>query len=391
MKKSDWFSILKHRWTIASPKRKELYFFLMLASLTWVIGRYIIIGPYTNDNELVTNTLCALFLVQTVGLYYLVGKWFFPRYLYTGKFAVITSFLPLCFLLVYWSNFFVFSLLVPFSDGISVNGGEAWVVRIWKMLSEAGWLGCFTDGIVAYWNFGFSFEMVLLYLAVKIFADILSSRENRRKLEKENIELELRFLKSQINPHFLFNTLNSIYSRTVDVNKEASELVLKLAELMRYSLYRTGKERVSLDDELKYIQNYIDLEKYRYNEVPDICFEIDGPVKGYRIAPLFLIPLVENAFKHGIGGNSDKTSFVRISTVIENSILYFSVENSLSERTKRKVFQPETKTEGGLGIATLRRRLNLLYPTSHSFFAEAFEDRYEVMLQIPLELETVES
>ncbi len=385
MKKTGWLSILKHRWAIASPKRKELYFFVALTVVTWIIGRYVLVGPYLEDNNLITYTLCSLFLVQTVGLYYLMGRWFFPRYVYTKKLPAILFFLPLCFLLVYWSNFVAIRFLVPFSNTLTADGNNVWIVGIWGILSKAGWMGCFTNGVAAYWNFAFSFEMALIYLAFKIFNDILSSRENKQRLERENIELELRFLKSQINPHFLFNTLNSIYSRTVDVNKEASELVLKLAELMRYSLYRTGKERVLLTDELKYIRNYIDLERYRYTKAPDIYFETDELEKEYRIAPLLLIPLVENAFKHGPGRNSSTASFVKISAVIEDCVLYFSVGNSLPEGAKKAAFQPETGADGGLGIATLKRRLSLLYPDSHQFVTEAFEDRYEVMLQIPLE------
>lgn len=389
MTKPDWFESLKQRWTVASPESKEVCFFLMLVVLTWLMGRYVLVGPYLDDNSLVTHVMCGLFVVQTVGLYYLMGRWCFPKYLYTKKLLVVLFFLPLIFLLVFWSNLFVFNLLVPLSNGISASGNKVWVVRIWEILSEAGWMGCFTNGVVAYWNFGFSFEVVLIYLAFKIFNDILLFRENKQKLEKENIALELGFLKSQINPHFLFNTLNSIYSRTVDVSEEASELVLKLAELMRYSLYRTGGERVLLSDELRYIQSYIDLERYRYNEKPDISFDTDGMTPEYKIPPLLLIPLVENAFKHGISKSSDEAPFVRISAVIEDGILYFFVANSLSGRIKNNVLPNKAGRDGGLGIATLKRRLNLLYPASHHFVVEASDDRYEVMLQIPLETEVL--
>ncbi len=384
MTKPDLLDRLKRKWAMATPKSKEVYFFLMLTVLTWLIGRYILVGPYLDDNSLVTYAICGLFLIQTIGLYYLLGRWFFPKYVYTKKLLIIVFFLPFIFLFIYWSNLLVFNLLAPFSDGVSAAGNKVWVVRIYEILNEAGWLGCFTNGIVAYWNFGFSFEVVLIYLAFKIFNDILLFRENKQRLEKENMALELGFLKSQINPHFLFNTLNSIYSRTVDVNEEASELVLKLAELMRYSLYRTGDERVLLSDELRYIQNYIDLERYRYNEKPDISFDTDGVMPGCKIPPLLLIPLVENAFKHGISKSNDESSFVKISAVIEDNVLYFSVENSLSWGTKKNDITNKERRDGGLGIATLKRRLDLLYPASYHFTAEGSDDRYEVMLQIPL-------
>lgn len=343
------------------------------------------VGPYLQDNNLITQALCTLFLIQTVGLYYLIGEWFFPKYVYTKRLWIILLFLPLCFLLVYWSNFFVISLLMPFSNVVTAEGNKVWIATMWRVLSEAGWLGCFRNGIAAYWNFAFSFEVVLFYLAFKIFGDILSSRENKIRLEKENIILELDFLKSQINPHFLFNTLNSIYSKTIDVNEEASELVLKLSDLMRYSLYRTREERVLLSDELKYIQNYIDLERCRYHEVLDISFDIDGSAQEYRIAPLLLIPLVENAFKHGTGKKGDENSFVRISAVIEDDVLYFSVENSFSVEFNKNILSNKAETDSGLGITTLKRRLDLLYPALYEFIVEILDNRYEVMLQIPLE------
>ncbi len=381
---SDLREGFRMRWITISSKSREIYFFLILTSLTWLIGRYLLIGPFTKDNSFVTHAICMLFLVQTVGLYYLLGQWFFPRYVYRRKIWAILLFIPLCFLLVYFSNYLVFNALIRFSNGVTAEGDKVWVVLIWEILSKAGWLGCFTNGRAAYWNFAFSFEVVLFYLAFKIFGDILSSREKKQRLEKENIALELDFLKSQINPHFLFNTLNSVYSRTVDVSEEASELVLKLADLMRYSLYRTREEKVLLADELKYIENYIDLERFRYHEALDISFDIDGSIQGYRIAPLLLIPLVENAFKHGTGKKEDEKPFVRISAVIEDDTLFFSVENSLSDRIKNSTLPDKVVRDGGLGIETLKRRLDLLYPSSYHLTIEAFDDRYEVMLQISL-------
>lgn len=386
---SDLKDSIKSQLRGAYSKNKEVYFFLMLTAVTWLLARYVLVGPFAKDNNLITQALCWLFVVQTVGLYYLLGRWFFPRYVYTRKIWAILLFLPLCFLLVYWSNFLVLGLLVPFSDGVTAEGDKTWITFIWKTLSEAGWLGCFTNGVAAYWNFAFSLEIVLVYLAFKIFKDILLSRENKQRLEKENITLELDFLKSQINPHFLFNALNSIYSRTVDVSEEGSELVLKLADLMRYSLYRTRKEQVPLSDELKYIQNYTDLEKCRYGEWMDISFDTDGAAQGYRIAPLLLIPLVENAFKHGIGRKGSKNPFVKISAVIEDDILYFSVENSFPGGIKKNILPDDAGTDGGIGIATLKRRLDLLYPGSYRFSVETSDYCYEVMLQVPLIRETV--
>ncbi|ODS80758.1 MAG: hypothetical protein ABS46_13375 [Cytophagaceae bacterium SCN 52-12] len=376
---------LRRSWNSLPKKSKEIWFFAFLAGITWIIGKYIAIGPYTNDNALVTNLLCLMFLFQTIGLYALFARWVFPRFLYKKRVVGLLLYLILSFLLVYWINYFTISQLIHISQKTTPEGTTAWIVRIWQILSKAGWMGCFTDSIVAFWNYGFSCEVASIYLLVKIAGDILLHRENRQKLERDNMVLELDFLKSKINPHFLFNTLNSIYARTVEVNEEASDLILKLAELMRYSLYRTGKERVLLSDELKYVENYIDLEKCRYDKVVNISFDTDGATREYQIAPLLLITLVENAFKHGVNRNNTEDCFVRISALIEDDMLYFSVENSLAGSHRQGIRSHQSETEGGLGLTTLKRRLSLLYPGSHHFVSNAFENYYEAMLHIPLE------
>lgn len=377
---SKIWTILSRTWKGLPPFYRELSFFLMLTTLTWLIGNKMTVVPFTADNLFVSNALCTLFVVQTVALYYFFGRWVFPRYLYSYKLLPFLVLLIVSFLIIYWSNYVIFDVLTTFSERVGPTGLDVWIIRINRIFQQAGWLGIFSGFVPFYLNFSFSFEWATIYLAIKAFQDILTFQKRKLTLEKENLALELGFLKSQINPHLLFNTLNSIYARTLEVNEEASEMIQKLGDLMRYSLYYTGKDKVLLADEFTYIQNYIDLETNRHTPgMVDISFNISGKPDQYVVAPLLLIPFVENAFKHGVN-KSVKPSYVRISALIENSILYFSVENSIPEK---QAF-PSISEHSGLGQTTTRKRLELIYSSNHELSLRETTDGYEVFLRIPL-------
>ncbi|MCE7041422.1 sensor histidine kinase [Dyadobacter sp. CY312] len=357
----------------------------LLIVLTWVISKYFAVGPYLNDNQLINNYFCLLVLLQTLFIYYFFSLFVFPKFLYPGKIIPFILILAASFLVLYWSNYLSINVLLPYSDAFKPNGPkDLWLVKIHTLLIEkAGWLGCFTSSRVAFWHFGFSFEIVTVYLAIKAFRDILAIQKKNLTLERDNLSLELNFLKSQINPHFLFNTLNSIYTRTVDVDEQASDIVLKLSDLMRYSLYGANEEKVPLEDEMAYIQNYLDLEKYRHSQnLVDISFAMDGTVTGYKIAPLLLISFVENAFKHGVN-LSRKESFVHVSAVIEDSKLYFTVQNSLPDSNESASPKSDSKN-AGIGLVNTRKRLEMIYPDRHEINIVQTEREYEVMLSIEL-------
>ncbi|GLU57087.1 hypothetical protein Dfri01_65480 [Dyadobacter frigoris] len=245
---------------------------------------------------------------------------------------------------------------------------------------------------VASWNFWYSFEVPTIYLSIKYFRDMIEFQKNNMTLknnnlalERDNLALELSFLKSQINPHFLFNTLNSIYNRTLDVDDQASDLVLKLSGLMRYSLYGVNEDRVPLIEEIEYIENYLDLEKYRHSsDLVKISIDTEGITENHKIAPLLLISLVENAFKHGVN-LSIKSSYVHISVVVENDTLYFTVQNSLPENSKTPIVITPSKKSGGIGLSNTRKRLSMLYPDVHELSFQKTEKEYEVTLQIFLD------
>lgn len=376
-----------------NKKAGVVIFHLFLCALTWIISKYFSIGPFTRDNLFITNILCVIFFFQTLTIYYYFSIFIFPRYLYKKKvipFAV--SFLAI-FLVIYWTNYFSITHLLPYSNGYATGDyQDVWIQKVYSLfLIQAGWFGCFTMPKVASWNFWYSFEVPTIYLSIKYFRDMiefqknnLMLKNNNLALERDNLALELGFLKSQINPHFLFNTLNSIYNRTLDVDDQASDLVLKLSSLMRYSLYGVNEDKVPLIEEIEYIENYLDLEKYRHSsDLVKISMDTEGLTEKHKIAPLLLISLVENAFKHGVN-LSIKSSYVHISVLVENDTLYFTVQNSLPENTQTPVVIIPSKKSGGIGLSNTRKRLSMLYPDAHELSFQKTEKEYEVTLQISL-------
>src|SRR5690606_6309428 len=167
---------------------------------------------------------------------------------------------------------------------------------------------------------------MLLSTAVYVSSSNFKSREHRKSLENEKLNAELAFLKSQINPHFLFNSLNNIYSLAYQKSEKTPEAILKLSEIMRYMLYESNEEFVMLEEEINYLENYIELQKLRFKEkvYVDLHINIDQP--GHRIMPLLLISFLENAFKHGV--STEASTPIRINIGVQNGRLHLNAENA---------------------------------------------------------------
>lgn len=204
-----------------------------------------------------------------------------------------------------------------------------------------------------------------------------STNERRKKeLENEKLVSELSFLKSQVSPHFLFNTLNNIYALSLNNSEHASEAILKLSQLLRYMLYESDVKQVQLSREVEYLNTYIDLQKMRLRDDVKIGFHQQGKFEELFIEPMLLIPFIENAFKHGI--NYSAPSEIDISVVSENNVLHLRVWNTLHAA------EQSAPGESGIGLNNVRRRLNLLYPGRHELKTEAQGDRYIVELNLTL-------
>lgn len=221
------------------------------------------------------------------------------------------------------------------------------------------------------------FFVAILSLLFAIIIDWMKKRSEVMELYTTNIETELNFLKTQINPHFLFNTLNSIYALALKKSDEAPDLILKLSEIMRYMLYDCNEDSVPLDQELSYLKNYLDLEKFRKGTNNEITFTVEGDPEGKSVAPLLFITFVENAFKHGVN-NVDK-GYVRIHFRILEDQLHFEIENSVSPQIHLYKLH---SGRGGIGLENVRRRLKLIHPGQHYLEITKNIDRFRVELTI---------
>lgn len=216
---------------------------------------------------------------------------------------------------------------------------------------------------------------------VSIIMDWMQHQRERTILENQNIQSELRFLKSQINPHFLFNTLNSIYALTLKKSDDAPEIVVKLSEMLRYMLYECNEKLVPLSKEVHYIQNYLSLEQLRHGGKISIKFDVVGEVNGETIAPLLFVPFLENSFKHG-ASKTIKDGYVNVVlTMKEKEQIQFTVENNKTDTIPTANHRLKS---GGIGLTNLDRRLKILYPNKHKLTISNSPNVYKVTLDLTL-------
>ena len=223
--------------------------------------------------------------------------------------------------------------------------------------------------------------LVLLASTIfKIVFDWLQHQREKKELQTQTMRSELRFLRSQINPHFLFNTLNNLYALTLKKSDQAPEIVLKLSEIMRYMLYECNEKRVPLNKEINYIRNYLALEELRQGKNVEIRFHLEGNPDDRKIAPLMFTPFLENSFKHGLNVSITEGYVDIILRVLEDKV-QFVVENSKPET----IPQPDSRPSGGIGLANVKRRLNLIYPDQYKLRIKDMPQAYRVELEIKLD------
>lgn len=219
-------------------------------------------------------------------------------------------------------------------------------------------------------------QILIILLAVGI-RQIMRNNEIEVQMEQERrktAEAELTWLKHQLNPHFLFNTLNNISSLTQIDPDKAQESIGQLSDLLRYALYDSESEKVQLSSEIEFMDNYIDLMALRCNEQTTVEKDLQAPSRPVEVAPLLFISLVENAFKHGV--NARHPSFVRVSMRMEEDTLVFRCDNSRFEK------QGADRIGSGIGLENMKRRLELLYPGRYTYEQSASEDTYHVIVTL---------
>jgi two-component system, LytTR family, sensor kinase len=231
-------------------------------------------------------------------------------------------------------------------------------------------------------RFKFPMSPTLTFLLVfmvstgtKIISFWFESERNKNRIEREKSLAELSALKAQLNPHFLFNTLNNIYYLASKKSETTPDVILKLSDLMRFVLTETTAESIPLEKEVECIQQYIDLQRLRLTDKTGVSFETTGEIKDHKIAPLLLLPFVENAFKFGVSTHTAST--ISISLSVQNGKLSFIVRNG-------KVNSIRSEESTGTGLSNVSRRLNLTYPGKHALKIQETDSDYDVELKIKL-------
>ncbi len=326
--------------------------------LFWTIYLFLLIiwyEPAVGFNKAFENALVTVLLHGSAA--YFNNYYLIPYYLRQRRYSMYFAsiFLSVSFIC------FIHIIFLFWADTID----EAEKFRLWTFEFF------FNDGISVF--FTLAITTALMFFKQWFEKDRLADR-----LEKLNAETELKYLKSQINPHFLFNSLNSVYALTLSKSDKAPEVILRLSDILRYILYDGGEKLVGLKKELEYLQNYLELEKIRYGDRLETSFEIEGETSGKEIAPMIFLPFVENSFKHGVNARIG-AAFVAIKLLVKGNHLAFSIQNNRPSKN----MSDSDDYQGGIGITNVKKRLNLLYHNRYSLKIEEGEI-FRVTLEIDL-------
>ncbi len=225
----------------------------------------------------------------------------------------------------------------------------------------------------------FASQAIMIPFFLKFSRLFLYSSINNKKIMLEKSKIEVDYLRSQINPHFLLNTINNIYSQIITKDSTAPDSIIALSDLMKYLLHRAKEPSISLNQEIHFIESYINWEKLKDSKKNNINFLKSGEYQNLQIAPVILINFIENAFKH-VGSNENKAGNINIQMTVQDDILEFVIENTKTNA----VIKSDQKSDGGLGLKNVAQRLNLLYPQHHKLFFKETDDDFIVNLTINL-------
>jgi hypothetical protein len=315
-------------------------------------------GQYSSE-LLFTLTTLPFYLLFTYPQMYL----FIPKLLLKKK-IVIYVFVSLVFAkLVWWLNFIIYNRFVwPVKNGSPLE--KFWYAMPWEIHLQ---------GLL------FAFPMVMICgvaVSIKLLKKWYLENERNQKIEKEKLEMELEMLKAQVHPHFLFNTLNNLYSLTLTHSDNAPIVVTHLSALLRYMLYECSEKEVPLDNEIAALKRYVELEKLRYGNRLDISFSYSGQKIDLLIAPLLLIPFVENSFKHGLSEQLDQC-WINLHMHSENGVFTFNLSNSCSKEKAPAIV-------GGIGLQNIQKRLRLIYGEHYDLKITQQDEMYAVKLTMQL-------
>ena len=321
----------------------------------------------------------------------LLGLWYYLRYqdYSTEQIAFQVTLVKVCALAaaVYITNYFLIPRLlykkwyVGFAGAFIALITVSSLVKIFlmskimhdpTMLNLSGNLKSrFYENVIS------DFFLIMAGAAFKLIVDYTKMQKRLAEVAKEKAETELNFLKSQINPHFLFNSLNSVYFLIDKNNSDARQALHKFSDMLRYQLYEANGEKIPIEKEISYLQDYVHLQQLRKDENYKVQFHCSPEVKNFSIEPLLLIPFVENAFKH-ISHKTDGSNFVKLDLTRSNGFFEFAVENS------RERGMYTTEQHGGIGMNNVKRRLELLYPDSHHLDVSDDPNTFKINLKLKI-------
>lgn len=294
----------------------------------------------------------SIFLFLAPPVYFKV-YWLIPKYLVPKKYVHYT--VSLVVLIVVW--------------GFIIGTLEPWIDKHWfNEMSDKE-----TTPLIGIFAMAFIMLLTtLLNLSYRWFIQLSKIKQ----IENDRLQLELSLLRNQINPHFFFNTLNNLYALSLEKSDQTSEVILKLSEMMRYTIYDCKEDTVAIASEVAYLENFIALQKMRHHNRGQISFEKDITINRLQIAPMILIVFLENAFKHGFD-LLEKDAFLKIELTVKENLLHFFIENNFNEADQNKSI--------GIGLENVKRRLSLIYPNTHELTIVKENTLFRVDLKLHIE------
>lgn len=354
----------------------HVIFWSILGWSTWgAFHKFFAPTPTLTPNPLSVYLVWSDQILLSIGSFLLIGYVVLPVYFYKKKYVqAITAFF-LYWLISAGQTKILFNLIAD-----HLGPAPRYVAARVELFNAHSWVGFFTESNLFWFNYAHNFSYVLTALLIKGIRDTARKEKKTAALEQEKLQLELTFLRSQINPHFLFNAFNSLYAMILSKNAEATRILEDLSDVMRYTLYETKSEFVALESELHFLAHYLRLEAIRLNDNVTLSSSIKGQTGFYGIPPMILVCFLENAFKHGIH-SSVKRGYLNLSIEIDaqHDTLRMDLRNSKDVNSiKRK--------EGGIGIVNVRRRLDLLYQNNYSIAIDDTAQAYSVCLTMPIRI-----
>lgn len=347
--------------------KKEVRGFLWLLT-GWMLFIFFLMTPevfFVNPGYLATKTFAVQYgvfgLINFI-MFYIASFFITPKYFQTKKYL---RFVWACIAMIFFFGVFKYFVAYLFGDI---------VLKQYRQVEKTELSVAWHFFIVTIRNSGLC---LLMGIAHRSFFDWIASEKKKRELEAQKHAAEMAFLKMQINPHFLFNALNNLFSlATIEKSNKTADGIMKLSHMIRYMLYEKedSNNRVSLQKEVDFLNSFIDLVKLRFDAGINIRFSIEGDIHHQRIPALLLFPLLENACKHGILDDASKP--VNMELMVHRNELRFFISNNINDYLKDKA--------GGIGLENVKKRLELMYPGKHAFYINKTSDVFSVEIRLPL-------